>query len=855
MPNFDRPAERITLTASAYSAAFIMVEYCAYPYGSPMRIDTFHISQSPYPNTPSVISIDLDRPASESRVSERIDNRAVHISSTAPISLSGYSMNRGSGEGFLALPLATLGKEYYTVNYPSFQFTESLYYPGEFLIVAPFDGTKVKIVTSAYTRDSSFKDSHKPGDTLSVTLGRGQTYLVQSSTSPFQFPTDLTGTHIISNMPISVLSGHAYTKFSMSDLGSHVIEMLPPVESWSTKYYYAKFDADPLTSLMILAADTGTFYITSNQVNKYPYAELKPGEHSEEFIDPDDQYGVLVISENQSSRFLVTELRRSDTKSNSSKKPFHPTISVVTSPGQRDSICLVNAPARIDSVASDYAEEFFYNGTDSDLTGTFGKLNVRNLRYIPSSPHQLIYHPDPEGVHGAMAVGLASGHPIVAMTAGTSGDISYSHPSSFTITKHSTDHLKPKISFLDDPFCGNYNISITDSVVALSPESGKLAAVRPVTGLHDYNELPPVSNYRIVTANDFVAGSSRYDLKLEVVDRRKDAFAAIYTQDLSGNDTAFVFSYTAGRTQLMQSGPKSYKIPVGRETCQTIAFAPRIDSLSSGPIYVESVLLQSGMSNPYIKLVAPNLPRTLDKGDTLYVTICANASDTLHSITDSIVIFADCYDRLYPFNAKGVTGLLDAGDVAYGEIEANVTIPRDIKLINHGEIPLSVTGFVETGSTAFSGIAIPSVNTVPGNGYLYIKNVRYFQPLPGIYDTAVIHWKTDVAPPYENSIKTYSILTASTKPQSGVRSNTTEGFTIVSVNPNPAQSSFTLHYISSRDLTLHLYDALGRDVFTTALPSGENRELITLPSLASGSYLIRLASSEGIRERTLVITR
>jgi hypothetical protein len=125
----------------------------------------------------------------------------------------------------------------------------------------------------------------------------------------------------------------------------------------------------------------------------------------------------------------------------------------------------------------------------------------------------------------------------------------------------------------------------------------------------------------------------------------------------------------------------------------------------------------------------------------------------------------------------------------------------------------------------------------------------------GSYDTAVVHWETDVAPPYESSIKTYSILVAHTKPLAGVRTDAKNGFGIISINPNPAQTSFTIHYVSTQQAAIHLFDALGRDMFTTSLSSGENEQLISLPSLASGSYVLRLVSSEGVREQTIVITR
>src|SRR5439155_15893355 len=81
---------------------------------------------------------------------------------------------------------------------------------GQFVVVAPYAGTTVTIHNVACdTRasDDGMTVAHKQGETWSVTLDQGQTYLVQSTGLNYGTD-DLTGTLVTSDQPIGMLSGH-----------------------------------------------------------------------------------------------------------------------------------------------------------------------------------------------------------------------------------------------------------------------------------------------------------------------------------------------------------------------------------------------------------------------------------------------------------------------------------------------------------------------------------------------------------------------------------------------------------------------------------------------------------------------
>ena len=55
----------------------------------------------------------------------------------------------------------------------------------------------------------------------------------------FQSPHDLTGTKIISNRPISVFSGSAWTSVGTEFMGDHLVEQLIPDNNWGSDYVTA----------------------------------------------------------------------------------------------------------------------------------------------------------------------------------------------------------------------------------------------------------------------------------------------------------------------------------------------------------------------------------------------------------------------------------------------------------------------------------------------------------------------------------------------------------------------------------------------------------------------------------------
>lgn len=144
-----------------------------------------------------------------------------------------YAMNKEeySTDGFLALPVDSLGTEYYTVSYsPPHTNTE-------FGIVATEDNTTIHIQISKHFRKAPparvvFQgQAYENQETMTVVMNKFDSLQIQDTLKG-----DLTGSWINSNKPIGVFSGNVRTNVGEGTSRDHLVEQLPPVSAWSRNF-------------------------------------------------------------------------------------------------------------------------------------------------------------------------------------------------------------------------------------------------------------------------------------------------------------------------------------------------------------------------------------------------------------------------------------------------------------------------------------------------------------------------------------------------------------------------------------------------------------------------------------------
>ena len=164
----------------------------------------------------SVTAITLDS-SLQFHSNDTVDNKGIHVVSNNEVTVIGLNQVSSTTDGFLASPVDVLGTEYLIMSYAS-----GLSQLG---IVATEDTTTVTITPSATVK------GHTAGVSFTKSFNKGDAYELGQS------GIDLTGTLVTSDKPIgvfgSVQCASVPTNVFYCD---HLVEMLPPLSSWGTKF-------------------------------------------------------------------------------------------------------------------------------------------------------------------------------------------------------------------------------------------------------------------------------------------------------------------------------------------------------------------------------------------------------------------------------------------------------------------------------------------------------------------------------------------------------------------------------------------------------------------------------------------
>ena len=194
------------------------------------------------PNSPASIIL----PPTVVSESSTFDNRfkGIHVSSDELVAVHAFNWLPGSHGEYLALPChkyETDEYEYYVVSSSSYlNYVES-----QVLLVGCENDTNIVITPS--------EDVFLPSDTQSSTdalvyvsknsphrivLHQGQTLFFD--TAPLM---DLTGTHIVSNKPLTVISGHQCGNVPFN-VGwcEHMTQQIPPTITWGKQFLLVPFE-------------------------------------------------------------------------------------------------------------------------------------------------------------------------------------------------------------------------------------------------------------------------------------------------------------------------------------------------------------------------------------------------------------------------------------------------------------------------------------------------------------------------------------------------------------------------------------------------------------------------------------
>ncbi|HEX5317453.1 MAG TPA: IgGFc-binding protein, partial [Candidatus Kapabacteria bacterium] len=308
---------------------------------------------------------DYNVSGSMTAVPETPTDNAIHITSTNPVTVYGYSdWDNGGGvgsspDGYLGLPTTAYGMKYYTMNFPDNNAFGNM--PGEFLIISPYDTNVVTITPAANTMTGRLA-----GTPWSVMLSKGQTYLVQSPGTDWG-SNDLTGSQITSTKPIAVITGHQIS--SVPAVGptsaDHLIEMIPSVDKWGTQYFDMPMAGRTIAGdyIRVLSGENGN-QITYNGAGPL---QLDSGQYA----DITNQTVPMVFTSTNHRKFIVAQYSYSQGWDNDPalSDPF---MVLFTPQEQFEKEMVFRTPTSVHGVFTNYV-------TFISLNDSLGKIKINGL--------------------------------------------------------------------------------------------------------------------------------------------------------------------------------------------------------------------------------------------------------------------------------------------------------------------------------------------------------------------------------------------------------------------------------------------------------------------------------------------
>ena len=279
-------------------------------------------------------------------------NLGVCITSESLISVSTFLLYFGRAtSSYLALPYQEILADYYEYYTLSTNSSNSGYKSG-FLLVSYRDSTFITIYPSIPlniimdTQDQSSTDIEiLPGGNHTVILHRRQTLYIGKGDGA-----DVTGTRIVSDKPLTVISGHEAGSVPSDGTLEPIALLIPPTQLWGVRFMVAPFNESSLGSIVKIVAannftrvqcecggESSVLNITANggfkqlfvPANVYCYIEADNPvlvglfRYSTADIETGDTVMVLVPSIDQYSNNILFSTHNDTTKKNTNDLMIH----------------------------------------------------------------------------------------------------------------------------------------------------------------------------------------------------------------------------------------------------------------------------------------------------------------------------------------------------------------------------------------------------------------------------------------------------------------------------------------------------------------------------------------------------
>ncbi|MGE3800264.1 MAG: choice-of-anchor D domain-containing protein [Candidatus Kapaibacterium sp.] len=637
---------------------------------------------------------------------EGICKKSFEITSDEPISVYCFSSKTHTSDGYLALPVTAWGTEYISANYNLDHYPVDpsdidncmiTPRPGEFAVIAAEDSTVVTIYPKTKTLTNSL-----PNQPTSKKLMKGEIWQVQDGGN-VRGATDLTGSRIVADKPVGLLSGHVRTGIPWSlDSKDHLIEMLPPIKSLGTQYIVVPFsgrNGGDIVRMISGSNEQTKVTITSNNGTQ-SYLLTQKGDFKEITVSQvstiESDKPILVAHYSQSQGVDPRGVSRFDPYMviTTPVEQFAYTGVFQTMPNKRTQSSTASNQFDLHYLTLTTTKEGFttlrINGSPLSIDpkivqhGTVPRLDSQFVYVTLRLPENSAFAIEGDALFGGYVYGIGEfdsyGWPV-----GTSSD--------------RLQDLNPPLLSLD---------------WLCSREHVKVQAGENRLGDRGIAEVIILSQQNVVVDSlPLKRGSLLYEFELRLSNRSKAGRAIIVVTDLAGNSDTLQVELRGVYPKISHQSVTITGVKPSEE--KQISFVVSNPDDSVALLFHAVGLKQRSKGWSLSSQLSGN--QVVEAGDSLNMWLKFR-STTPGTFRDTIQVTVDCYEYLIPLEATvGGASISHADTINFGPVWIGTDSCKNVFITNRGSVPLTINSFTITGGYAIETSSLPPLplTILPGD--------------------------------------------------------------------------------------------------------------------------------------------
>ncbi len=699
-----------SLEGTAFAVGFMQNEVSG--VGTPPRLQIFISSQYDarvrinYPAAPfeqirlipaNTVFVEDVLSVFEATSSEFVDRKMIEITSDVPIVVYVLNTLATSTDTYTAIPIKHLGTQYLTVNMPTDHYRARSTDPAldtarrtsEFMVMAVEDRTTVEITPRVRT-----KMNRPPNVPFTVRLDSGETFLVQAAETALGYG-DLSGSRINATKNVAVLSGHMRSSVptNISSSKDHLVEMLPPLQTWGKEYAttpFAVVEGGDEVRLMTADYDTHIEIVTEEGIVDQWFTQ--PGEWRDINISRPALY-------RSDKPFFVMQFMPSSRPVDGTNPYYDPAMVVVPPLDQYVEGALFQFPV-LDSIPElgDIQRFYYFINVVADSV-CLPSLRVNEWLVRTIAPEIDTQRIPGTNLHWATIRFVPDAYTITADTGLFSGVMygasyadSYANLFGVAYERLPQDDRTPPVYALAVD-CGEVDGTITDVSSLGSPLLTEVTVKTEQT-----------FNYRWAISNPTDAiGTTQFSAWVR--DMSEDAQIVIHAYDDVGNGREWMYRYDAPQFEF--PAEVVLDVSTGQRTCVTIP----VVNTDSTPGRVRSIQFTG---DPRYSVVPTTvLDSLVAPGDTLHIQICFDPDTTTRVGEGAIAIDLGCGLEYAVDVVTRTTVSLNVPDHDFGDVRVGDTVCTDLPIVNNGVVEITIRSIAESLGQAFfvsgAGVTLPTV--------------------------------------------------------------------------------------------------------------------------------------------------